>query len=139
MPTGMEKFGKVSYTKESKVSDFVKFLEEGKVAATRCKKCGRLSFPPRADCPDCFASDFEWVPLSGKCKLVTYTVAHFAPTGFEDDVPYVLAVAECEEGVKVFTRVSKSVNPSELEVGMELRLVPVKIGEDRYSFELTKP
>lgn len=139
MPTGLERFGKVSYTKEAKVADFVKFLEEGKVMATRCRKCGRLYFPPRADCPECLVEDYEWVPLSGKCRLVTYTVAHFAPTGFEDDVPYALAVAECEEGVKVFTRISKSVDFNELEPGMELRLVPVKIGEDKYSFELVKP
>lgn len=139
MPKGLERFGKVSYTSEAKVADFVKFLEEGKIMATRCKKCGRLYFPPRADCPECFSDEFEWTPLSGRCRLITYTVAHFAPTGFESDVPYVLAVAECEEGVRVFTRVSKSVSPDELQIGMEMRLVPVKLDGDRYSYELQKP
>ncbi len=139
MPKGMERFGKVTYTSEAKVSDFVKYLEEGKVMATRCKKCGRLYFPPRADCPECFSEEYEWVPLSGKCKLITYTVAHFAPTGFESDVPYVLAVAECEDGVKVFTRVSKDISVDELKLGMELKLAPIKVNEDKYSFELQKP
>lgn len=138
MPKGLERFGKVSYTSESKVSDFVKYLEQGTVMATRCKRCGSLSFPPRADCQSCFSEEFEWVPLSGRCRLITYTVAHFAPTGFEADVPYILAVAECEEGVKVFTRVSKSLDPAQLKVGMELKLVPIKLEGDKYSFELQK-
>jgi uncharacterized OB-fold protein len=135
----MERFGRISYTSESKVADFVKFLAEGKVMATRCKKCGSLYFPPRADCPQCLSGEFEWLPLSGRCRLVTFTVAHFAPTGFEGDVPYALAVAECEEGVKVFTRVSKSIAFEELKPGMEMKLAAVKVGEDKYSFELVKP
>ena len=28
-------------------------LEEGKIYATRCTNCGRLYFPPNADCPNC--------------------------------------------------------------------------------------
>lgn len=47
----------------------------------------KLYFPPRADRANCLSSDMEWVGLSGKCKLVTYTTAYFAPVGFEKVAP----------------------------------------------------
>ena len=133
---GFEKFGKISYISETKVEDFVKHLENGKIMGTRCKKCGRLYFPPRADCANCLSNDIEWIPLSGRGKLITYTTAYFAPAGFE--APYTLAVAELDEGVRVFTRMSKDIKKDEVKIGMNLRLVPVKLANERIMYELRK-
>ena len=131
---GFEKFGENSYTAETKVADFVKHLEEGEIAATKCKACGKLYFPPRADCIDCLTDDMEWIPLSGRGKLITYTTAYFAPAGFE--APYTLALAELEEGVRVFTRMSKDAKQDEIEIGMKVKLVPVRLADERITFEL---
>ena len=133
---GFEKFGEISYIAETKVSDFVKHLEEGEIAATKCKACGKLYFPPRADCIDCLSSAVEWIPLGGRGKLITYTTAYFAPAGFE--APYTLALAELEEGVRVFTRMSKDVKQDEIELGMNVKLVPIRLADDRITYELKK-
>ena len=93
-----DKFGKIGYISETKVADFVKYLQNGKIMVTRCPNCGQLYFPPRADCPSDLSTDVIWEELSGRCKLLTYTAAHFAPTGFQEDLPYTLALAHCEEG-----------------------------------------
>ncbi len=77
---GFEKFGTVSFTSESKASDFVSFLEQGKVMTTRCKKCGSTFFPPRMDCPKCLTSDVEWFEIKGNGKLVTRAVVNYAPS-----------------------------------------------------------
>jgi len=130
------KFGKISYISETKVEDFVKHLEEGKIMATRCSRCGKLYFPPRTDCPDDFSTDIMWEELSGRCKLLTYTTAHFAPTGFESDVPYTIALAQCEEGVKVYALLSKEIN--EINIGMDLQLTPLRLPNDRITYELKK-
>jgi len=133
---GFEKFGEISYIAETNVADFVKYLEEGEIVATKCKACGRLYFPPRLDCIDCLSSDVEWIPLSGRGKLITYTTAYFAPAGFE--APYTLAMAELEERVRVFTRISKDVKEDEIELGMNVRLVPVRLDDERITYELKK-
>ena len=133
---GFERFGEISYTKETKVEDFVKHLEDGRIMGTRCKKCGKLHFPPRADCADCLSSDIEWVPLSGKAKLITYITAYFAPAGFE--APYTLALAELEEGVRVFTRMSKDTERDEIKIGMSVKLVPKRLDDERITYELKK-
>lgn len=132
------KFGKISYTSETKVADFVKYLEEGKIMATRCSKCGKLYFPPRADCPNDLSTELKWEELSGKCKLVTYTVVNFAPTGFENEVPYTIALAECEEGVKVYAALSKDINENEIRIGMDLQLTPVRLPDGKMTYELKK-
>jgi len=132
------KFGKIGYVSETKVADFMKYLEQGKIMATRCSKCGKLYFPPRADCPDDLSTDMTWQPLSGKCKLLTYTTAHFAPTGFQDDLPYTIALAECEEGVKVYTLLSKDINGKEIHIGMDLQLTLLKLSNGRITYELKK-
>jgi len=133
------RFGKISYISETKVADFVKYLEEGKIMATRCSRCRRLYFPPRADCPDDLSTDITWEQLSGRCKLVTYTTAHFAPTGFENDLPYTIALAQCEEGVKVYALLSKDIKENEIQIGMTLRLTPLQLPNGRITYELKKP
>lgn len=132
------KFGKVGYISETKVADFVKYLEEGKIMATRCSKCGKLYFPPRADCPNDFSTELKWEELSGKCKLVTYTTVHFAPTGFEKEVPYTIALAEFQEGVKVYAALSKEINENEIQIGMDLQLTPVRLSDGKITYELKK-
>ena len=132
-------FGKISHISETKVADFVKYLEEGKIMATRCSRCRRLYFPPRADCPDDLSTDMTWEQLGGRCKLVTYTTAHFAPTGFQNDVPYIIALAQCEEGVKVYALLSKDIKENEIQIGMTLRLTPLQLPNGRITYELKKP
>jgi uncharacterized OB-fold protein len=132
------KFGKISFISETKVADFVKYLEEGKIMATKCTKCGKLYFPPRADCPDDLSTEMTWQQISGKCKLLTYTTAYFAPTGFENDLPYTIALAECEENVKVYAFLSKDIKENEIRIGMELQLSPLKLPNGRITYELRK-
>lgn len=133
------KFGKISYISETKVADFVKYLDKGKIMATRCSKCGKLYFPPRADCPEDLSTDMAWEELSGRCKLLTYTTAHFAPTGFEDELPYTIALAQCEEGVKLYALLSKDINEKEIHIGMELQLTPLRLPNGKITYELKKP
>jgi len=132
------KFGKISFISETKVADFVKYLEEGKIMATRCSKCGKLYFPPRADCPEDLSMDMTWEKLSGKCKLLIYTTAYFAPTGFEEDVPYTIALAQCEEGANVYALLSKDVKENEIHIGMNLMLTPLQLPNGKITYELKK-
>ncbi len=135
---GFESFGTVSFTVETKAADFMMYLEQGKVMATRCRKCGQKYFPPQMDCPKCLDSDVEWFEIKGQGKLTTYSMVHYGPTGFEDDVPYLVAVAEFEDGVKIFSRLSKKVSEGDIKVGMPVKVVPVQLPDNRISYEFQK-
>jgi uncharacterized OB-fold protein len=134
---GFENFGTVSFTVEAKTAEFIRYLEEGKVMASRCKKCGVSYFPPKADCPSCLSSEVEWFEVKGEGKLMSYTKVNYGPTGFEADAPYILALGEFD-GVQILARLSRDIGENDIKVGMSLTVSPLKLPNDRLSYEFKK-
>ena len=132
-----KKFGTVSFTSITKTNDFIDFLEGGKVMGTRCKDCGLVFFPPRADCYKCLASNVEWFEVSGKGKLLTYSELKFAPVGFQDDVPYCIALLDYGK-YKIFGRIAKDVPEDEIKVGMEMKTVVNKTSNEQLNYVFQK-
>ena len=115
-----KKFGTVSFTAISKTNDFIKYLEEGKVMGTRCKECGAVYFPPRSDCIKCLNSNMEWFEVAGTGSLLSFSELKYGPVGFEDDLPYIIALLDYGD-YKVFGRISQEIPYEDLNVGMELK------------------
>ena len=68
----------------------------------RCKNCANLHFYPREQCPNCYSSDTEWVPVSGKGRVYSYTVIYQpAHRSFQPDTPYVYAMIQLDEGTRI--------------------------------------
>ncbi len=134
---GLENFGTVSFTTEAKAADFVAYLEQGKVMTTRCRNCGTEYFPPKMDCPKCLISDVEWLEIKGSGKLATYTVVNYGPSGFEDDAPYTLAIADFD-GLRVFGRLSRDIKEQDIKLGMQLKVAPVRLPNDRIGYEFQR-
>lgn len=86
----------------------------------RCRGCGSLRFHPRAVCPACLSSDVDHVRASGRGKVYTFTVTHQnqAP-GFREELPYVMAYVELEEGPRLLTNVV-GCSVDEVKVGMDV-------------------
>ncbi len=135
---GFERFGAVSFATMSKVNHFVDLLEEGKVAGTRCSKCGESFFPPRADCCKCLSDDMEWFEITGPGGLISYSTLIYAPTGFEQDLPYTIALVQFGENVRVFGRLSKEIKTEDIEVGMKLKIATIELPNDRISYEFRR-
>jgi uncharacterized OB-fold protein len=136
---GFEEFGIVSFTSQTKVNRFVDRLHQGRVSGSQCKKCGIAYFPPRADCCGCLSNDMEWFDIVETGKLISYSTLSYAPTGFEKDLPYTLALVHFGGRIQVFGRLSKSIKPEEIALAMDLRVSPVKLPNDRIAYQFTKP
>lgn len=119
----------------SKTLKFWEGLKEGKIYATKCTKCGKLHFPPVADCSDCLSSDVEWVELSKEAEIETFTHMVIRPTSFQQNKPYTVAIGKLKEGVKVLAWLT-GVKMSEVKVGMRAKLVAKATteGEPTYEF-----
>ena len=115
-----KKFGTVSFTSISKVNDFVDYMEKGKIMYTRCKDCGLVFFPPRADCYQCLTGNMEWLEVSGNGKLISYSKLEYAPVGFGDDLPYSIALLDYGD-YKVFGRIASDIPDEKIQVGMEMK------------------
>jgi uncharacterized protein len=130
------KFGTISFTATTKVNDFIDRLEQGKISGTKCKTCGKVYFPPRADCHNCLGKDMEWFDVTGKGRLLTFSKLEYAPSGFEADAPYSIAVLDYGD-YKVFGRIAKDLPDAEIKVGMEMKAVPNTLpnGQLNYVFQ----
>jgi len=133
-----KKFGTVSFTAISKTNDFIDYLEEGRVMGTRCKDCGATFFPPHADCSSCLQSNMEWFEVSGTGKLVSFSELKYGPVGFEDDLPYTIALVDYGD-YKVFGRISKDTAYEDLEVGMGLKTESNILPNGQLNYVFTKP
>ena len=133
-----KRFGTVSFTAITKTNDFIDHLEKGQVMGTRCNVCGMVFFPPRADCHQCLASNIEWFEITGAGKLVTYSKLEFAPVGFQEDVPYCIALLDYGD-FKVFGRIAGDVPEEEIKLGMKMKTVANELpnGQMNYVFKKT--
>ncbi len=72
----------------------------------RCKACLALHFMPRHLCPHCWSTELEWVEASGKGTVHSFTIIRRAPlASFADRVPYVVALVELDEGVRLVANI----------------------------------
>ena len=103
------------------IEQFYKFMSQGKLMAGKCNKCGKIHLPPRPLCDNCYNQEFIWIEVSGKGKLLTYTIIHVAPPQFQALAPYTVGIVQLENRLKLPGMVS-GIHETELKVGMELTI-----------------
>lgn len=108
--------------------------KENKLMIQKCTACSQYIFYPRNICPHCMSDEIEWVESSGKGTLYSYTIAHRAGgPGYQEDVPYIVALIELDEGVRLMSTV---VNCERSELACDLR---VEVVFERVTDEITLP
>lgn len=106
----------------SRTSKFWEGLTKGKVYATKCRKCGKLHFPPVVDCGDCGSSNMQWIELDGEGKIVTFTEVVVKPASFSKEPPYIVAIARLKEGIRALAWLT-DIERESVKVGLRVRLV----------------
>lgn len=132
-----KKFGTVSFTSITKTNDFIDYLEDGKVMGTRCRDCGMAFFPPRADCHQCLTSNMEWFEVAGQGKLVTYSQLQYAPIGFQEDVPYSIALLDYGD-YKIFGRIAGDIPEDKIQIGMKMETAVNTLPNGQLNFVFKK-
>ncbi|MBW2366393.1 MAG: OB-fold domain-containing protein [Deltaproteobacteria bacterium] len=101
---------------------FWEAAKEHRLLVQHCKKCDVNIFYPRKFCPECWSADLGWKEAGGKAKVYSYTVTmagvepHFA-----EDLPYVLAWVDLEEGVRMLTNIVGCA-PGDVRIGMDVEV-----------------
>lgn len=79
---------------------------EERLLIQRCAACERFQFYPRAHCVHCHAPEPASFEATGRGRLHSFTVVRYTPNEeFAADCPYVFALVELEEGVRMTSRV----------------------------------
>ena len=110
---------------------------QGKLLLQRCDQCNEYQFYPRGICANCWSNDIKWVQSSGRGTVWTFTVTHQNRTPGFDTGPYVLALVELEEGVKMFTNILEC-EPGDVKIGMPVEVTFVQ-ANDQVTIPYFKP
>lgn len=99
-------------------------LKNHELRLQRCTDCGILRYPVSPVCWKCLSEAHEWQKLSGKGTLRSWIVVE-AATGnpaWSEDIPYVVALVDLEEGPRLTTNIVQA-DPYSLTYGMPVEIV----------------
>jgi hypothetical protein len=77
----------------------------------------------------------EWFEIKSNGKLITYTIVHYGPSGFENEAPYILAIGDFGNGLRIFGHLSRDIKEGDIKIGMKLKVIPTKLPNNRLSYE----
>lgn len=89
---------------------------------------GHLIFPPRDLCPEC-ANRPRPYEFSGKGEIYSFTTVYDAPTGFEGQTPYTVAIVKLMEGPLITAQLT-DVDNDKVSIGQPVEMVTRKLSTD---------
>jgi len=88
-----------------------------------CNDCNKFFFYPRIFCPTCLSDNVEWRTVSGKGTLLTYVLSARPAPGFENELPYAIAIVQLDEGPHLMSNiVNTELTPANLPAGMAVEV-----------------
>lgn len=97
---------------------------------SHCGNCNKVHFPPRFLCPHCRRmGKLSPYKLKPRGRVVSYSIVHVAANGFEDQVPYALAIVGLEDGPRITTQITDC-NPTDVKIGDDVEIVFRRMGEE---------
>jgi uncharacterized OB-fold protein len=94
-----------------------------------CPHCDAKIFPPRDVCPECHHEAKELFQFSGKGEIYSYTTIYEAPSGFDSNAPYTVALIKLNEGPMLTAQLT-DVDASQVQIGMPVEMVTRKMRDD---------
>jgi uncharacterized OB-fold protein len=103
---------------------------QGRLDIPLCGDCGKHHFYPRSICPYCHSDKLRFDTVSGRGEVHTFTIAR-RPAGpaFADDVPYVVALIDLEEGPRMMSRIQTD-DPEKVRIGAKVEVTFVKATDE---------
>lgn len=99
-----------------------------RLVAPRCHDCGAFRFPPTPFCPECRSQDTEWVTLSGRGSVFSFSVVRGVPGQPEAVLVAVVVEFPDAPGVHLVTNVI-DIDPDDVTIGMPLDVTFVDIAD----------
>lgn len=109
---------------------FWEAAKKGKLLLQQCGECGARQNFPQPYCRGCLSENLDWIEASGRGKVYSYTIVNRPPSAqFQEDVPYVVALVELEEGVRMMSNIV-GIEPEAVRIDMPVEVVFDEITSD---------
>ena len=107
---------------EEEGEHFWEALKGDSLVIKKCNSCGEFHYYPRPFCPKCWSEDVEWHEVCGRGTVYTYSTVYINDLPpFGQQVPYVAAIVELEEGPRMMTRLIECTN-DDITLGMAVEV-----------------
>jgi len=94
----------------------------GELRVRHCPKCDAVFRFSYTWCPECWSPEIDYRVASGKATVTHFSVVHRAPyEAFDEEVPYVVALVDLEEGVRMMCNVIGCA-PDSVHIGMKVKV-----------------
>jgi len=116
---------KYSWAAGEAISHFLEELKKGRFIARKCRKCGRILFPPRMFCEECFRATDEWVYIKDTGTIQTFSISYLDKDAKRIEVPILVGVVAMDGAsekmgiMHYFGEMSKD----EIKIGMRVKAV----------------
>ncbi len=95
-----------------------------------CPDSGQWVFYPRALDPHSWSTHLQWRDASGRGTVASFIVVHKpGHPAFQDEVPYVVALIDLEEGPRMLSNVVGCA-PEQVRIGQAVRVHWVEQGDE---------
>jgi len=94
-----------------------------------CPHCDAKIFPPRDVCPECKGEAKVPFSFSGKGEIYSYTTIYEAPSGYDGNAPYTVALVKLNEGPMVTAQLT-DLGDQPITIGMPVEMVTRKMRDD---------
>jgi uncharacterized OB-fold protein len=94
--------------------------DEKKIMGMRCQKCSRVYVPPRKVCPICFSENSEWVTLSEKGTVRSFTVARRNLRALHKEPPIIFGLIQLDGADTALLHFIDGIEPEKVTIGMRV-------------------
>ncbi len=102
----------------------------GVLAVPWCDRCRQPVAYGRPFCPVCLGAPLTWREMSGRGVVYSYTVVRRSRDPyFADRVPYLVAVVELAEGIRLLSNIVEA-DPSQVRIGTPVRATFAEAGSE---------
>lgn len=101
---------------------------EHRLLLQRCDRCRAWVHYPRNVCPFCLATELTFVQARGTGTLYSFTVTHRPPPAFAGTEPYIVALVDLDEGVRLVTRIVDC-EPDAVSIGARVSVAFLDVGD----------
>jgi uncharacterized OB-fold protein len=95
-------------------------LQAHELRIQRCSECTTLRVPPRPMCGTCQSLKWEYLVASGRGAVYSFVMPKYPPLPFLE-YPYVVALVELEERVRIVSNLS-GIEPEDIEIGLPVEV-----------------
>lgn len=102
---------------------FIEIRDRKKIMGIKCSKCNIVYVPPRSTCGRCFTILKDWVEVSDRGTLQTYTIVHYPTPAQPVPTPLIYGIIKLDGADTGLAHLVSEVDYERLRIGMRLKAV----------------